>query len=75
MKYWTSYGENESHHRVEVARLCSLMVAEMELGAHIARRTGLLYDIGKEIPESEDRSHELVGMEYCKLLWSTRNSL
>ena len=66
MKYRTSYGQNLLQHSVEVARLCSLMAAEMELDTHVARRAGLLHDIGKVIPESEDRSHELVSMEYCK---------
>ena len=66
MKYRTSYGQNLLHHSVEVARLCSLMAAEMELDTHIARRAGLLHDIGKVIPESEDHSHELVSMDYCK---------
>ena len=66
MKYRTSYGQNLLHHSVEVARLCSLMAAEMELDTQVARRAGLLHDIGKVIPESEDHSHELVSMEYCK---------
>ena len=42
------------------------MAAEMELDTQVARRAGLLHDIGKVIPESEDHSHELVGMDYCK---------
>ena len=42
------------------------MAAEMELDTQVATRAGLLHDIGKVIPESEDHSHELVGMDYCK---------
>ena len=42
------------------------MAAEMEFDTQVARRAGLLHDIGKVIPESEDHSHELVGMDYCK---------
>lgn len=66
MKYRTSYGQNLLDHSIEVAHLCSLMAAEMELNARIARRAGLLHDIGKVVPETEDYPHELVSMEYCK---------
>jgi len=66
MKYRTSYGQNLLNHSIQVARLCSIMAAEMGLNAQTARRAGLLHDIGKVLQESLDRSHALVGMDYCK---------
>jgi len=66
MKYRTSYGQNLLNHSIQVARLCSIMAAEMNLNPHVARRAGLLHDIGKVLQESDDRSHALVGMDYCK---------
>ncbi|MYJ56573.1 MAG: ribonuclease Y [Rhodothermaceae bacterium] len=66
MKYRTSYGQSLLSHSVQVARLCSLMAAEMGLDARMARRAGLLHDIGKVLQESDDQPHALVGMEYCK---------
>ncbi|MCY4159512.1 MAG: ribonuclease Y, partial [Bacteroidetes bacterium] len=66
MKYRTSYGQNLLNHSIQVARLCSIMASEMGLDPHMARRAGLLHDIGKVLQESDDRSHAIVGMEYCK---------
>ena len=66
MKYRTSYGQNLLTHSIQVARLCSIMAAEMNLDDQMARRAGLLHDIGKVLQESSDRSHAIVGMEYCK---------
>ncbi|MCY4232175.1 MAG: ribonuclease Y [Bacteroidetes bacterium] len=66
MKYRTSYGQNLLSHSIQVARLCSIMASEMGLNTQIARRAGLLHDIGKVLQESFDRSHALVGMDYCK---------
>ncbi len=66
MKYRASYGQNLLRHSVQVARLCSIMAAEMGLDSQMARRAGLLHDIGKVLQESADRSHAIVGMEYCK---------
>ncbi len=66
MKYRTSYGQSLLSHSIQVARLCSLMAAEMGLDARTARRAGLLHDIGKVLQESDDQPHALVGMEYCK---------
>ena len=66
MKYRTSYGQNLLNHSIQVANLCSIMAAEMGLDARMARRAGLLHDIGKVLQESNDRPHAIVGMEYCK---------
>ncbi len=66
MRYRTSYGQNLLAHSIEVARIASLMAAEIGLDTTQARRAGLLHDIGKVIPESADRPHALVGMDWCK---------
>ena len=65
MKYRTSYSQNLLSHSIQVANLCSIMAAEMGLDPRIARRAGLLHDIGKVLTESTDRPHAIVGMEYC----------
>lgn len=66
MKYRTSYGQNLLNHSIQVANLCSIMASEMGLDSRMARRAGLLHDIGKVLQESNDQPHALVGMEYCK---------
>ena len=66
MRFRTSYGQNLLAHSIEVARISSLMAAEMGLNTTLARRAGLLHDIGKVIPESIDKPHALVGMEWCR---------
>ena len=66
MRYRSSYGQNLLNHSIEVARICSLMAAELGLSTSLACRAGLLHDIGKVIPESEEHPHALVGMKWCK---------
>jgi ribonuclease Y len=66
MKYRASYGQNLLAHSVEVARLASLMAAELGLDARRARRAGLLHDIGKVAEEELESPHALVGMELCR---------
>ena len=66
MKYRSSYGQNLLQHSREVANLCGLMAAELGLNAKLAKRAGLLHDIGK-VPESEsDLPHALLGMEWAQ---------
>ncbi len=66
MKYRTSYGQNLLNHSIQVANLCSIMASEMGLDPQMARRAGLLHDLGKVLQESNERPHAIVGMEYCK---------
>jgi ribonuclease Y len=66
MKYRASYGQNLLAHSVEVAKLASLMAAELGLDARKARRAGLLHDIGKVAEEEIESPHALVGMELCR---------
>jgi len=66
MKYRSSYGQNLLQHSREVANLCGLMASELGLNAKLAKRAGLLHDIGK-VPESESElPHALLGMEWAK---------
>ena len=66
MRYRTSYGQNLLAHSVETARISSLIAVEIGLDPKLARRAGLLHDIGKVVTEASDQPHALVGMELCK---------
>ena len=66
MKYRTSFGQNLLAHSVEVAKLASLMAAELDLDARKAKRAGLLHDIGKVAEENLEQPHAIVGMELCR---------
>ena len=63
MKYRASYGQNLLAHSVEVAKLASVMAAELGLDARKARRAGLLHDIGKVTEEPLEQPHAIAGME------------
>lgn len=63
MKYRSSYGQNLLHHSKEVARLCATMASELGLNAKLAKRAGLLHDIGKVPDDQPELPHALLGME------------
>jgi ribonuclease Y len=66
MRFRSSYGQNLLHHSKEVARLCATMAAELGLNAKLAKRAGLLHDIGKVWHEEHELPHALLGMELAQ---------
>ena len=66
MKYRSSYGQNLLQHSREVANLCSLMAAELGLNPKIAKRAGLLHDIGKVPDTDAELPHAILGMQWAE---------
>ncbi|MCF8246629.1 MAG: ribonuclease Y [Saprospiraceae bacterium] len=69
MRFRSSYGQNLLKHSIETANLCGIMAAELGLTpkqAKLAKRAGLLHDIGKVAEEETELSHAIVGMQICE---------
>lgn len=66
MRYRSSYGQNLLHHSKEVARLCATMASEMGLNPKLAKRAGLLHDIGKVPDDDPELPHALLGMKIAE---------
>ncbi|MCS7005192.1 MAG: ribonuclease Y [Cytophagales bacterium] len=66
MRFRSSYGQNLLQHSREVANLCATMAAELGLNAKLAKRAGLLHDIGKVPEEESELPHALLGMKWAE---------
>ena len=66
LKFRTSYGQNQLSHAVEVAKLASILAAELGADIEIAKMGGFLHDVGKAMDHNQEGTHAMLGAEFCR---------